>query len=161
MEWIAAALVVIFLLWKFPKVTLRITAAVVLLAASIGAVAWAYSEIQARALEAEKNKITATITTGNKCADVVPLYVRIHNGTDGSIDEFSYVLSAKFPGRSSEVYSSYESTDLITPPGKTAVACVGLSSYSAPGGQIQGFSPAGLDWTIKITNFKKSPLPPF
>lgn len=157
MEWIAAALVVIFLLWKFPKVTLRITAAILLLAAAIGAIAWAYSEIEARALEAEKNKINATVTLGNKCAGVVPLYVRIHNGTDGSIDEFSYVLTAKFPGRSSEVYSAYESTDLITPSGKTAVACVGLNSYSAPGGQIQGFSPAELDWSIRITNFKKSP----
>lgn len=158
MEWISAAIVLIFLLWRFPKITLKIAGTITAIAAISGLGAWAYWYVDNAAYEFEKNKITISVMTGDKnCSDQLPLRVRIQNGTKYSLDEIGYVVSAKIPGRSSEVYSSYESSDLIIPAARAMVACVGLSQYNAPDGKVQGLSAPDLEWSARISSFKKSP----
>jgi hypothetical protein len=157
MEWIAASLLAIFLLWRFPRVTLKVLGVLFALALFVG-MAWSiYLFIENKARDFEKSKISIVVELDDKCSPTWPLYVRIHNENSFSLDSVSFTISAKIPGRSSDVYHEYETSDLITPPGKTASTCYGVPSYKLIDGKIQGWLPKDLRWSAAITYFTKSP----
>jgi hypothetical protein len=156
MEWLAASLLTIFLLWRFPKVTLKVAACLLLLGAVAGAGLAGYSYLDTQAHNAEKAKITVAITADNHCSPSWPLYIRITNGTAAPLDSVSFSVSAKVPGRSSEVYSDFITSDIIIPPSKTATTCYGLASYKVDDGKIAGRIPSELAWEGRVTYFTKS-----
>lgn len=157
MEWIAAALLAIFLLWRFPRVTIKVLGVLFTLALFVG-VAWSiYLFIDSQARDFEKSKISITVELDVKCSTAWPLYVRVHNGNNFSLDSVSFTISAKIPGRSSIVYHEHETSDLITPPGKTASTCYGIPSHKLVDGKIQGWLPKDLMWSAAIRSFTKSP----
>lgn len=102
--WIILALIVIVLLFVFPRVTLPLLAVAIVIGAFIGA--GHYRERQ-RQLDDEAAVVMAVRYDPVACSAGQPLRVDISNGSGRSIARIEWVFSARRPGYRGELTGSW------------------------------------------------------
>lgn len=128
MEWIAAAIVFVFLMWKWPRNTL-IGLGVCVLAVG-GWILYMFSEEEYQT--AQQNKLYAGIERDGvvsvaNCGDKYPLLVRFKNNTQKTITKIVWRPSVRRSGHSSELneysYIDEYTNDKILQPGDATRDC--------------------------------------
>ena len=67
--------------------------------------------------------VTVKIDTAKECSDADLLRIELFNGSTRTIEWTTLELSAKRPGRSSDIGDVSETTDVLIPPAKRLWAC--------------------------------------
>ncbi|USJ24684.1 hypothetical protein [Ensifer adhaerens] len=151
MEWIAAAIVAVFLLWRYPKPTLKIGAVILLIGA--GALGWLFWQDHQRAQRAkeERAKIEVLVSTENPyCKDAdYPLWISVGNRNLFGLDAVTVNVSARQKGFSKKVFETRYTIDKILAPKEGYGNCYSLGDQ-APA------NPRDLDWEISLSYFDRS-----
>jgi hypothetical protein len=94
-------------------------------------------------------KIGASVQIDNaRCPDdALPVHVKIFNGSSATIENTHIYLSARRPGRSTDVGDQLPiDFDAIVPPAKTLVAC--FPGRIAGPFQAENLDPRTLQWSV-------------
>lgn len=151
MAWVVGIGIFLFLLCAFPKQI----GAIVLIIAVCGLFAWLYNDGQMKAAARERAKITMSARADLGCNDPeYPIGVSISNGTTKRINSIYFMLAARRPGFSSDIYSYYHTSDRILDPGDVYFACWSLSSYETSHGKIRGEDIKALNWSTRLSSVR-------
>lgn len=158
MVWIAAAIIIVFLLWRYPKFTLMGVAGLAAIAVIAGIGLFLYDEKEDRARAAEKSNILVSASIANEhCVDPnYPLWISAYNRNDFSIDAVSVEVEATQPGHSKVLYHNYFEQDRILKHAEGYAACWSIASYQVENGRISGFLPKDLTWTAQVSYITKT-----
>lgn len=151
MEWVAAAIVAVFLLWRYPKATLKIGAVLVVIAA--GALGWLFWKDHQRGQLAkeERANIELLVSAENPhCQEAeYPLWISVGNRNVFGLHAVSVAISARQKGFSKKVYESRFTIDKILAPKEGYGNCYSLGGQAPP-------NPRDLDWEISLSYFDRS-----
>lgn len=157
MEWIAAAIVFVFLLWRFPRWTLIGIASVGVIGASAFWIGIVSDKRSSERYRTELARYTSTVSYGDpSCRPEYPLMVKLFNGNDFTVNSMYVRVVAKAPGRSSSLYDQLISSDFIMGPSKGSAGCWSLDTYKLQDGKISGYDPKELVWTSSISSVSKA-----
>ena len=128
MVWLAAALVLIFLLWMFPRTTGFILLGVVV----IGALGAGYAWFESQQKEALAARVVPAVRydLGN-CEPNLPLFVGFVNNTNKTISSIYFGVTVRRRGYSGQIgYISSQSYDKILAPGEGYGLCHSMPDLS-------------------------------
>lgn len=145
MAWIIGLLVIIALLFVFPKYAG--IGILFLIVAVIGIVLNFRNDAQRSAQERGQVTINASLDA-DACTDPTrPLLVAIQNAADRTVIGADFTIRGHLAGFSTTRYTSSYSSDVIIRPDETSTGCWGLDSYS-----LGNDNPDDLSWTASITS---------
>ena len=128
MVWVIGIGIALFLLFAFPRQAFGLIAVLVAIGCIvIGHLYWVDEQ------EKAKTALVRTTATYNPtfCTDARwPIQIEISNGSNQSIDEVTFYLSAFKTGYSSAQYGGYLTSDRIIAPRTTFTNCWSLNDYS-------------------------------
>lgn len=124
MAYVAIALILCFMLWKWTRKT---ALGLGILVACI-AVAALLSDFAGRKAESTMGKIAVSMEQSASCPDDAPLRMTIENGTEETLYKYQVEIRAKKPGHS-DIYNygatpAYYPIDLIVAPKERKSLCV-------------------------------------
>ncbi|PDS61388.1 hypothetical protein CO653_33355 [Rhizobium anhuiense] len=158
MGWIAASIVFVFLLWRFPRYTI-IGAACLLLIAGVGFGLSILNDNQNAARRRDENSKVELIVSATDvhCTDPqYPIWIATVNRNPFTIASITVHVSANKPDHSSFLYDAYVTSDRILKPQDGYAACWRLEDYKLVNGTIGGHSPRDLSWKGAISSIEKS-----
>jgi hypothetical protein len=158
MEWIAAAIVFVVLLVKFPRFTIRALVGVAGVSLVGAVIAFGYDYIERTQTAYERSKISVDAKFGDPFCDdpKYPIMFTIKNVNSFSVDSVTFILVAKQKGHSSELYSDLVDSDRIIGANEGWKACRMLDPGQLIDGKIKWLSPSDLDWSTRVSSFEKS-----
>lgn len=157
MIWLASAILAVFLLWRFTKVTIILSAIIAIGSAVIFGGIVGHETYQNTQRSKQRDQISVAVKFGsNSCGTDRPLLVMLRNKNDFSVDSVSVRVVAREEGRSSELYHDYLTSDFIMPAGKGSAGCWALSPDQVQSGSISGKWPGNLSWYGSVSYFTKS-----
>lgn len=154
MAWVIGVGIFLLLLFAFPR---AIVGLIILCVVLIGSYQlWMKIEQDERA----KKKASVTVTVNydlERCRPEYPLFVRIQNGADDTVEAVSFGVAGRRAGYSNPIYESRfleYSSDRIIASGDSWTSCWALPdpAYSASEQKIEQNPPETLVWTVEHTS---------
>lgn len=139
MIWIAAAIIILFLLIKFPRNTVFTGLGIIALIVLI--VTWV--SVKSCMDKSEEDKVTIQISFAPaSCGEGYPLNIGFINGSSKTVNEINWSIEGYLPGYSENAleYSS-EKSDKILKPGEQFFLC-----YKVPNIKRLGVTPSQLTY---------------
>ena len=149
MAWIAAAIVFCFLMWKWPRKTLKGLGFCAIIGIALSAIFAGVVKYRDYKRDALKKAIKISIEySPTICSDSkYPLALEIVNSSDTKVYKIEFSISAYAHERSTnlvEYYSRYE-CDKILESGQDTAACFPVPKLK------EGYAPEQLDWRVYVT----------
>lgn len=151
MAYVAIALILCFMLWKWTRKT---ALGLGILVACI-AVAALLSDFAGKKAESTMGKIAVSMEKSASCPADAPLAMTIENGTEETLYKYEVEIKAKKPGHS-DIYNygatpAYYPIDLIVAPKERKALCVKTPALG------YGVSPDDVVFEARVTHLLRKP----